>query len=81
MIKPVVLATLAASMLCSVPAMADMRFMPHRAVYDLELSQSKGDQSVGEAQGRIAFEFSGNACEGYVLNFRQVLRLNDQDTV
>ncbi len=52
---------------------------PHRAVYDLELLQSKGDQSVGEARGRIAFEFTGNACDGYVLNFRQVLQIDDQD--
>jgi hypothetical protein len=56
------------------------KLSPHRAVYDLVLLQSKGDQSVGEASGRIAFEFTGNACDGYVLNFRQVLRLNDQDT-
>jgi hypothetical protein len=61
-------------------AFADMRLAPHRAVYDLSLAQSKGDQSVGEADGRIAFEFTGNACEGYVLNFRQVLRISDQDT-
>jgi hypothetical protein len=61
-------------------AFADARLTPHRAVYDLTLQQSKGDQSVGEADGRIAFEFTGNACDGYVLNFRQVLRINDQDT-
>jgi hypothetical protein len=61
-------------------AFADARLTPHRAVYDLKLEQSKGDQSVGEADGRIAFEFTGNACDGYVLNFRQVLRISDQDT-
>jgi EipB-like len=60
------------------PASAN-KLTPHRAVYDLELLQSKGDQSVGEARGRIAFEFTGNACEGYVLNFRQVLQIDDQD--
>ncbi len=59
---------------------AEPKLSPHRAVYDLALAQSKGDQSVGEAEGRIAYEFTGNACDGYVLNFRQVLRLNDQDT-
>jgi EipB-like len=69
-----------AALILSAPAFADSRLLPHRAVYDLELVQSKGDQSVGEAMGRIAFEFTGNACDGYVLNFRQVLRINDQDT-
>jgi hypothetical protein len=65
----------------TLPAFAKSpQLAPHRAVYDLALSQSKGDQSVGEATGRIAFEFTGNACDGYVLNFRQVLRINDQDT-
>jgi EipB-like len=81
MLKPFLAVSLV-SLCVAMPslALADARLLPHRAVYDLTLEKSKGDQSVGEADGRIAFEFSGNACDGYVLNFRQILRISDQDT-
>ncbi|MGH6818807.1 MAG: cell envelope integrity EipB family protein [Methylovirgula sp.] len=47
----------------------------HRAVYDLTLLKAVGSKSPTEARGRIAFDFSGSACEGYVQNFRQVTEL------
>lgn len=48
----------------------------HRAVYDLKLSESRGKQSVESARGRILYDFAGNACEGYALQFRQVTELD-----
>ncbi len=45
---------------------------PHRAVYDLRLDSTKPARNVDSASGRIAFEFTGDACEGYALSFRQV---------
>jgi hypothetical protein len=45
---------------------------PHRAVYDLKLDTSKSARNVDAASGRIAFDFTGDACEGYALSFRQV---------
>jgi hypothetical protein len=45
---------------------------PHRAVYDLSLASSRGARTVESAQGRIAFDFTGDACEGWALKFRQV---------
>jgi hypothetical protein len=48
------------------------RLAPHRAVYDLSLATSKGARTVESARGRIAFDFTGDACEGYALKFRQV---------
>jgi hypothetical protein len=50
--------------------------VPHRAVYDLKLSQSRGGRGVDAVRGRILYDFSGNACEGYALQFRQVSQLN-----
>jgi EipB-like len=47
----------------------------HRAVYDLTLGASQGNSAPADATGRIAFEFTGSACEGYVMNFRQVTEL------
>ncbi len=38
----------------------------HRAVYDLTLLKAVGTKSPTGARGRIAFDFSGSACDGYV---------------
>ncbi|MEJ0092546.1 MAG: cell envelope integrity EipB family protein [Methylocella sp.] len=48
---------------------------PHRAVYELTLSKSVGSKSPTAAHGRIAFDFAGSPCEGYVQNFRQLTEL------
>lgn len=50
-------------------------FAAHRAVYDLSLMKGSGAKAPAQAGGRIAFEFSGTACEGYVQNFRQFTEL------
>ncbi|MCC6777824.1 MAG: cell envelope integrity EipB family protein [Hyphomicrobiales bacterium] len=49
----------------------------HRAVYDLQLAQTRGNSSTVGARGRILYDFSGNACEGYALQFRQVSELDN----
>ena len=49
---------------------------PHRAVYDLKLSKSRGDRGIQAVRGRILYDFSGNACDGYELQFRQVSELD-----
>jgi hypothetical protein len=49
---------------------------PHRAVYDLKLSKSHGSRGIQAVRGRILYDFSGNACEGYALKFRQVSELD-----
>ena len=57
-------------------ALAAPPLVPHRAVYDIALVPEKS-KGVSRAGGRIAFEFSGNACDGYSLNFRQVTQIDD----
>jgi hypothetical protein len=49
---------------------------PHRAIYDLKLSKSHGSRGIEAVRGRILYDFSGNACEGYALQFRQVSELD-----
>ncbi len=49
---------------------------PHRAIYDLRLSKSKGSRGIEAVRGRILYDFSGNSCEGYELQFRQVSELD-----
>jgi hypothetical protein len=58
-----------------------VRLVPHRAVYDLSLLRSGGgSRSVENASGRIAFDFGGDACEGYTLKYRQVTVLESGET-
>jgi hypothetical protein len=52
----------------------------HRAVYDLSLAGGSGTRSVEGARGRIVFDFTGDACEGYTLNFRQVTVLESGES-
>jgi hypothetical protein len=49
---------------------------PHRAVYDLKLFKSQGSRGIEAVRGRILYDFSGNACDGYELKFRQVSELD-----
>ncbi|MEX0590394.1 MAG: cell envelope integrity EipB family protein [Xanthobacteraceae bacterium] len=49
---------------------------PHRAVYELSLDASKSSTKIDRANGRIAFEVTGNSCQGYAVTLRQVTRLD-----
>jgi hypothetical protein len=57
-------------------AAAGGTFLPHQALYELSLVKSRGSTSVDSARGRILYNFSGSACEGYTSEFRQVSELN-----
>src|ERR1700682_6556255 len=59
-----------------VPAESATVLVPHRAVYDLKLARSRGKRSIETVRGRILYDFSGNACEGYALQFRQVSEID-----
>lgn len=51
----------------------------HKGVYDLSLISSSGPREIQSARGRIAFDFSRDAC-GYGVEFRQVLVLSTSET-
>lgn len=53
---------------------------PHRAVYDLSLVKSGGARGLEAARGRIVFDFSGDDCQGYSLQYRQVTVLESGET-
>jgi hypothetical protein len=55
---------------------ASAAFLPHQALYELSLVKSRGSASIDNARGRILYNFSGSACEGYTSEFRQVSELN-----
>jgi hypothetical protein len=54
-----------------------INLVPHRAVYELSLGKVRGKASVQNARGRILYDFTGSACEGYTLEFRQVAELDN----
>jgi hypothetical protein len=65
----------------SVPAHAQgsagaIKLAPHIAIYDLKLTSSRGKRSLESVRGRIVYDFSGSACDGYALKFRQVTELD-----
>lgn len=74
---------LAVSLACGPAAAAPARdtvvFAPHRAVYDLTLVRSRGTRDIDSVRGRIVYDFSGSACEGYTLQFRQVAQHRSRD--
>jgi hypothetical protein len=49
----------------------------HRAIYELKLVHTRGNSPAVAARGRILYDFSGNSCDGYALQFRQVSELDN----
>jgi len=56
---------------------ATIELASHRAIYELKLAETRGNSSTVSARGRILYDFSGNACDGYALLFRQVSELDN----
>lgn len=78
-----VVAIFAALLITSAPSAQEagnVRLTPHRAVYDLALAKGGGSRGVEAARGRIAFDSTGDACEGYALNYRQVTVMESGET-
>lgn len=51
-------------------------FLAHQALYELNLVKSRGSNAINSARGRILYNFTGSACEGYTSEFRQVSELD-----
>lgn len=67
-------ALLAAVGLVCVPILAEAApvITPHRAVYDLKLSDAQDRSGITAARGRLAVEISAAGCEGWTVNVRFV---------
>ena len=61
----------------AVPAADSGELAGHRAIYELKLSTGRNQSHAVSARGRILYDFSGSACEGYKLEFRQVSELDN----
>src|SRR5262249_40964152 len=51
---------------------------PHRAVYELTLSATRGAAGVSSVAGRMVYDLVGSPCEGYTQNMRFVTRMVHQ---
>jgi hypothetical protein len=55
-------------------------FAAHRAVYDLTLAKSTGSSAPVSARGRIVFDFSGSACDGFCRRDQELAQAGFQQT-
>jgi hypothetical protein len=53
--------------------------VPHRAVYEISLDGRRPAKGIDGARGRLAFDFTGDACDGYAMSFRQVTVLETSE--
>ncbi len=51
-----------------------LQLAPHRAIYDFTLGKVRSEKGVSELSGRMVYEFSGSACDGYTQTMRFVTR-------
>lgn len=61
----------------TVPAAAGLQ--PHRIAYEVTLDPARSPGNFADARGLMVLEFTGNACDGYATNFRQVTDLAGAD--
>lgn len=52
---------------------------PHRAIYDITLDGTRSAASVTDMTGRMVYELTGSACEGWTQNMRFVSRMTNQE--
>lgn len=76
LILPAAVVFAAMTPVTAAPPADSVLLTPHRAVYDLKLTKTRGTRGIETVRGRILYDFSGNACEGYELKFRQVSELD-----
>ncbi|CAH1660178.1 ATP/GTP-binding site motif A [Hyphomicrobiales bacterium] len=80
--KPVVFTAMAVTLLWTSGAMAEavpgVSLAPHRAVYDLSLAD--GSNAIQSAMGRVVYEITGTACDGYASRSRQVVVLEGESS-
>ena len=53
-------------------ALARVKIVSHRAVYDLVLKSARERSGIRDVRGRMVVELEGNACDGWSVGFRLV---------
>ena len=53
------------------------KLVAHRAIYEMTLDEARSASGITGIDGRMVFEFTGSACDGYSLNMRMVTQMTD----
>jgi hypothetical protein len=61
------------------PAATGAALAPHRAVYEMSLDRSRTGSSVTAVKGRMVYELTGSACDGFTQNMRFVTEMSSAD--
>jgi len=68
------LAAAAAAFAVAAPAQAAVTVAPHRAIYDLDLVATRGQQTVADIDGQMMFQW-GDSCDGWTVEQRYRMTL------
>ncbi len=60
-------------------AASEIKFAPHRAIYDITLGRSAPGSGVNDMTGRLVYELTGGACEDYAQSMRFVTQSSSSD--
>ena len=55
-----------------------IQLVPHRAVYEFSLGNVRSGKGITALSGRMVYEFTGSACEGYTQSMRFVTRSSSE---
>ncbi|WP_208440596.1 cell envelope integrity EipB family protein [Bartonella raoultii] len=65
--------------LCTVRAEESIFIAPHRAIYDFQLDSVSHEMTISGMTGRMVYELTGSACQGYTTRFRFISRTHMED--
>ncbi|GAA5099299.1 cell envelope integrity EipB family protein [Bartonella acomydis] len=90
MIRSLFIIVLCVVVSCTARAEESIFIAPHRAIYDFQLDSVSHEMTISGMTGRMVYELTGSACQGYTTRFRFIsrihmddmpVRLTDQQTV
>ncbi len=79
MIRSLFIIILYVVFLCIAKAEEAIFIAPHRAIYDFQLDSVSHDMTISGMLGRMVYELTGSACQGYTTRFRFISRIHLED--
>lgn len=78
-LSPLMMCAAFAPLEAATAASVDIKFAPHRAVYDITLGRSAPGSGMADMTGRLVYELTGGACEDYAQTMRFVTQSSASD--
>ncbi|WP_273720327.1 MULTISPECIES: cell envelope integrity EipB family protein [unclassified Bartonella] len=79
MIRSLFIIILYVVFLCTARAEESIFIAPHRAIYDFQLDSVSHEMTISGMTGRMVYELTGSACQGYTTRFRFISRTHMED--